>query len=108
MATAKESPTAPEVGFLVQEVAGRRYAFRDYQFDWLHPWGMHRPVIGIELDVLRAISKSLEHPEVSLAETLPQRRLNVDSEQSEASIFPDGSLFGPVDGEPFGVEYLAL
>lgn len=104
------APTGPrdEISFFVQEVSGRRYAFREDLFGWHLPWRWHQPVIGIELDVLRAISKSIEYPDVSLADSLQQRRPHVDGRQDEASIFPDGSLFGPLKVEPLDVEYVLL
>lgn len=97
-----------EVPFLIFNVDGRDYAFREEQFAWLPFRRWHAPAIGIDLLALQAISKAIEAPEVGLAEMLENLPAQGSDRQDAPSIFPDGSIFGPLDLKPFDRVHVRL
>lgn len=68
-----------------------------YYYDWLeygYPFDDFVAVFGIDLFVLKAISKVIENPNLMLTELLAELPTQMEVPQETASIFPDGSFFG--------------
>ena len=83
-------------GFFIVEIDGRKFAFPEDTFSIFnaHRWGF--PGVGIDFFVLQAISLVIESSDASLQELLTDF-LNVSEIiQTNASVFPDGSIFGPI------------
>jgi len=99
-----------EVSFHITKIGGREYAFRGDYVDWprqcCRPW---IPAIGIDLAVLRAISNTINAPNVDFEKSLQDLTVQTTIErQGYASIFPDGSLFGPIAGTLDSLERIRL
>lgn len=88
--------------FFVLEYQGRKFAYPvDYMYVINYPWG--KPVIGIDLTVLQAISEVIVAKEKTLESLLSDYVPLVVEESVAFSVFPDGSVFGPlpdVKGNP--------
>ena len=105
----QENETPVEVPFLIATIDGRAFAFREASFDWPPHYGLWQlPVIGIDLAVLRAISNAVSAPNAGFANSLQEFPPQSTNQRGYASIFPDGSFLGPVDGTPFDFEVVRL
>lgn len=105
----RAEPGAPrEVPFILQEIGGRTYAFRDHPLILYKGWGWPHAVVGLDWEVLQAISKALSPQEVGRSELRIELPASTPEQPNEVSIFPDGSIFGHVRFKPVDVEWLTL
>lgn len=80
--------------FLLQEVNGRKYAFRETNYPWLRLSKWPLPSLGIDYEVLQSISRALQSPERGLQDMLADVPNQAADGQPDYSIFPDGSILG--------------
>lgn len=94
--------------FMIVEIDGRKFAFLDepyknFYYQW---WG--NPGIGIDFFVLQAISSAIQSSDASLQELLANFHDPSGFSQSNASIFPDGSIFGLIKFNAIDYERVML
>lgn len=100
-----DEPTS-EVPFILREIGGRTYAFRERPDFPYGGWSWPHAALGLDFEVLQVISKALQPSARSeLRVELPAR---MPEQPSNVSIFPDGSIFGHVYFKPARVELLTL
>ncbi|MBA3598672.1 MAG: hypothetical protein H0W40_15035 [Methylibium sp.] len=86
--------------FLLQEVNGRTYAFREMNYPWPRLAMWPSPFLGIDYKVLQSISRALHSPERGLQDMLADLPRQVTDGRGDYSIFPDGSILGHADYPP--------
>ncbi len=86
-----------EYSFLIARVGNRKFAFLDrylsianYQGWWIEP------CLGLDVEVLLAISSVVRSSKESLQDLLANFPNPSEASQAYASVFPDGSIFGLV------------
>lgn len=107
-----EKAQSEEVSFVLHEANGRTYAFVDHSSRPYIKWSPHHTVVGLNAEVLRAISGAAQSKDGSQELHVDLDRVGQEVRALEPgdtfSIFPDGSLFGFPPSEPVGVERYAL
>lgn len=97
-----------EVSFVLQEVLGRTYAFFDHPSLSYTSWTWPQPMVGLDVEVVRAISAAAQSPgqeqELNISLESVKRPEKVAEPFESVSIFPDGSLFGLLYSAPIGIE----
>lgn len=108
-AASQESRQAEAVLFVIAEVDGRQFAFRENDYGWPdNLWHQRPPVVGIDLAVLRAISGAISGSNVNFADALRELHMPRSENRGQASIFPDGSVFGPLDEKLLDLELIPV
>lgn len=97
-----------EIPFLVVEHDGRKYSVRADQPNRLLCRCRYPTAIGLDLAALRALSTAINEPQAELTKLLDDLPSQLGDRQGALSIFPDGSLFGPLDMKPFDREFVRL
>lgn len=83
--------------FLLQEIDGQTYAYRE-SFYHTHGYrGWSEPMVGIDFGVLKAISSVLQSANAGYSELRVELPDQTPERQGGVSIFPDGSAFGYSD-----------
>ena len=94
-----------EIPFTIVNLDGRQYAFRA---DQPNRSLCHIETIGIDVVALRALSTAIKEPQTNLTNLLDDMPTQLSGRQGAASIFPDGTLFGPTEMKPFKMEFVRL
>jgi len=99
-----------EYNFLIVEVVGRKFAFlndsQPYMPFYYEPWVSRRIGIGLDFFVLEAISSAIQYSDASLQALLANFHDLSEFSYRDASIFPDGSIFGLFEFEV--IEYVQV
>ena len=104
-----EHAAPEEIRFVTAMIEGRKYAFRDEPEDWLPKfWPWRLPHMGIDFQVLKAISMAIGTPGGDLSTLLQDPAVSLAESQGAESIFPDGSYFGPIQATSFEIESVRL
>ncbi len=94
---------AVEYSFLIVDVEGRKFAFPDGSLSFMpfyySPWQWKGIWIGIGLDflVLQAISSAIQSKDILLQKLLVSSSDIRELSYRNASVFPDGSIFGQIE-----------
>jgi len=102
----QDGGSGAEYEFLIVEIDGRKFAFLDDPYDCLSCYGFHTTMIGLDLFVLQAISSVIQSKDETLRDLLVNLPDADGFSESYGSIFPDGSIFGPIDTGP--IEYIRV
>lgn len=97
-----------DVPFAIAEVDGRDYAFRPPSLVSPRYRKGYFPVVGLDLEALRAISSVLQRSNAVFPELLANLPAQPTDRLGAASIFPDGSLMGLIELKSSRLETVQL
>lgn len=98
-----------EYSFLVAEIGGRKFAFVDHylRIGNCHGWRCE-PCLGLDVQVLLAISSVIRSTQESLQDLLANFPDPSEASRTYVSVFPDGSIFGLIDWDRYYAERIVL
>lgn len=98
-----------EYSFLVVEIGGRKFAFVDHYLRIGNSlvW-CFEPCLGLDFQVLRAISSVIQSSQESLQDLLVNFPDPSEASRTYVSVFPDGSIFSLIDWDRYYVERIVL